>query len=161
MTGWSLYICLNVCVLFPPNMNTHSQSTTEKKNCIWLFKFTFKIKSTGHWLKNEWILVCHKVKEHVFTPRYKNAKTQRYRIIQNDWIKWRSTCTRTWPSASSSKCVNMWNIWLDGWWIVTTTALPKFSVSCFKSTIREYAVLESKPEVGSWKNQSNKRMLTD
>ena len=55
----------------------------------------------------------------------------------------------TCPSASSRRWVNRWKIWLDGWWMDTTTALHDCFVNCFSSSIRVKAVLESRPDVGS------------
>jgi hypothetical protein len=59
----------------------------------------------------------------------------------------------TCPSASSSRCVNMWKTWLDGWCMDTTTALPDCWVKRFSRSISVYAVLESRPDVGSWKRK--------
>ncbi len=59
----------------------------------------------------------------------------------------------TCPSPSRMMFWNMWKIWLDGWWIVVNRVLLLLWVKLCRVAIMSNARAESRPVVGSWKQQ--------
>ena len=65
-------------------------------------------------------------------------------------------CFLTWPFARRSIFSNIWNIWLAGWCIVVTIALSNSEAKHCNVFIVSKAKDESRPVVGSWRQQNEK-----